>query len=315
MDADPPVSARVPADVEAPDKIFYGFTARQVAVVAAAVAVVYLGWQLVGARIPLPVFAVVAVPVVAVAAAVAVGHRDGVTLDAWLWAAIRYRRGPHRLVPAPGQQASVPAWAPHVHGDPSPVGVLRLPAHAIDDSGVIDLGADGTVVLVAATTVNIGLRTSSEQAGLVGGYGRWLNSLTGPVQVVVSARRVDLASHAQRVVDAARTLPHPALADAAVDYADFLLDIAADRDPLSRTVTIACAAPAVGGGRAEALRRAEHTAAALSGLGCRTRVLDGPTAAAVVAAAADPYAGVDAGWPRATPGTPITARPPVEETP
>ena len=99
----------------------------------------------------------------------------------------------------------------------------------------------------------------------------------------------------------------PALADAACDYADFLDDIAEQRDPLWRTITIV--ATATGDPRSagtEALRRAEHTAAALAALGCQTRVLDGPTALAVLTAAVDPYTGADASWPRATPTTPIT---------
>jgi hypothetical protein len=35
------------------------------------------------------------------------------------------------------------------------------------------------------------------------------------VQIVISAQRVDLTSHAVRVAEAAQTLPHPALAEAA----------------------------------------------------------------------------------------------------
>ena len=44
-----------------------------------------------------------------------------------------------------------------------------------------------------------------------------------------------------------------------------------------------------------------------TGAAAQTRVLDGPTALAVLTAAVDPYAGGDASWPRATPHTPITA--------
>jgi hypothetical protein len=183
--------------------------------------------------------------------------------------------------------------------------VLRLPAQAISDDGVIDLGDGGATVLVAATTVNVGLRTGAEQAALVGSYARWLNSLTGPVQVVVSARRVDLTSHAVRVADAAEALPHPALADAALDYSDFLLDVAARRDPLWRTVTIACTGDR--GAGTEAMRRAEHTAATLSGLGAQARVLDGATATAVLTAAVDPYQFTDASWPRTPAQDPVTA--------
>src|SRR5687767_4460919 len=86
--------ARIPADVEAPDRILWGLTARQVAILAAAAAVAYLLWQTIGVRLPLPVFAVAVIPVVGAAAALALGRRDGLPLDVWLLAAIRYQRAP-----------------------------------------------------------------------------------------------------------------------------------------------------------------------------------------------------------------------------
>jgi hypothetical protein len=314
VDADTGVRARIPADVEAPDRLLWNLTARQVAILATAAAGAYLLWSAIGTRLPLPVFAAMVIPLVGVAAVLAIGRRDGLPLDAWLWAAIGYRRSPRRQVPAPDGITAAPPWAPATHSPQgSPPQVLRLPADAVSDNGIISLGDGCAVVLVAATTVNIGLRTGGEQAAMVAGYARWLNSLTGPVQVVVSAQRVDLTGHAQRVADAAQTLPDPALADAALDYAQFLADVALRRDPLWRTVTIACQATGPHA-PAEAMRRAEHTATALAALGSQTRVLDGPTALAVLTAAVDPYAGGDASWPRATPHTPITA-PPFLENP
>jgi hypothetical protein len=307
VDIDTEVRARIPADVEAPDRILWGLTARQVAILAAAAAVGYLIWQGIGTRVPLPAVAIILIPVAALAVALALGRRDGLPLDAWLWAAIRYGRSPRRAVPAPEGLGAAPAWAPATASADGPrPQVLRLPAHAISDDGVITLGDGGAAVLVAATTVNVGLRTGAEQAAMVASYGRWLNSLTGPVQVVVSAQRVDLTSHAYRVADAAQALPNPALADAALDYSEFLLDVAERRDPLWRTVTIACHATGPHAA-VEARRRAEHTATALSALGSQTRVLDGPTATAVLTAAVDPYQFGDASWARATPDIPVTA--------
>jgi hypothetical protein len=309
VDADTRVRARIPTDVEAPDRILWGLTARQVAILATAAALAYLLWSAIGSRLPLPLFATAVIPLVGLAAALAVGRRDGLPLDAWLWAAVRYLRGPRRLVPAPEGITAVPPWAPATDRleRPQPQ-VLRLPADTVGEDGVIRLGDGSAVVLVAATTVNIGLRTAAEQAALVAGYARWLNSLTGPVQVVVSAQRVDRTGHTHRVADAAQTLPDPALADAALDYARFLADVAQRRDPLWRTVTIACRATGPHAAAA-ALRRAEHTATVLAALGSQTRVLDGPTALAVLTAAVDPYAAGDTSWPRATPHTPITAPP------
>jgi hypothetical protein len=300
----------IPADVEAPDKIIYGLTARQVAILATAGILAYWLWKTLWAiPVPLPAAVAAIIPIMGTATALALGRRDGLSLDRWFLAAIMHRRTPKRQVPAPDGVPAAPDWAPTAVAnppgkEPTP-SVLRLPAHAITDTGVIDLGG-GVATMVAATTVNISLRTGDEQYALLGAYARWLNSLTGPVQVAVSAQRVDLSSHAQRIADTAATLANPALAEAALDYGEFLLDIAADRDPLWRTVTVACTAAGGKGAPAEALRRGEYTANALSALGVQARVLDGATATAVLAAAVDPYQYTDASWARALPTNPIT---------
>jgi hypothetical protein len=311
MDNDAEVRARVAADVEAPDKIVWGLTARQVAILAAAAAVGWLILKTLGRLVPIPAVLLLLMPLAGVAVALALGRRDGLSLDAWLLAAIRHSRVPRRAAPAPETAATVPPWAPAVAGPkpgpPASLRVLRLPAQAISDDGVIDLGGGTAAVLVAVGTVNVGLRTPAEQVALVAGYARWLNSLTGPVQIVVSAQRVDLTSHAVRIAEAARALPHPALADAALDYCDFLLDVVAQRDPLWRTVTVVCTARSDRNAAATAMRRADQTAAALAALGVQTRVLDGPTATAVLATAVDPYQPTDASWPRTPAHRPVTA--------
>ncbi|MDQ1646706.1 MAG: hypothetical protein QOJ50_2890 [Cryptosporangiaceae bacterium] len=307
-DPDAPPRARIPADVEAPDKLIGNFTARQVAILTVAAVIAYGLWRALGRLLPVPVTAVALVPIAGAAIVLALGRRDGLTLDAWFLAAIGYSRTAKRAVPAPEGIHAAPNWAPVARASDTgrPPAVLRLPARAITESGVIDTGDNAAVALVAATTVNIGLRTGEEQWALLDAYARWLNALTGPVQIVVSAQRVDLSTHTTRISDAAAALPHPALADAALGYADFLLGLAADRDPLWRTVTIACTATGPGAG-AEAARRAEHTAAALTALGGETALLDGPAATAVLTAATDPYQHGDSSWPRTPPGQPVTS--------
>ena len=218
--------ARIPADVDTPDKIVYGLTARQLAILAVAAVIGYGIFKAVGALLPAPVLIAVLTPLAGAAIVLALGRRDGLSMDAWLLAAIRHTRRPRYLVPAPaGKSIPAPGWAPDVPAA-TPLAVLRLPAKAITESGIIDAGSHA-VALVACTTVNINLRTGDEQAALLGAYGRWLNSLNGPVQVVISAQRVDLSSHAQRIADSAETIGNQALAEAARDYAGFLDDLAA----------------------------------------------------------------------------------------
>jgi hypothetical protein len=175
-----------------------------------------------------------------------------------------------------------------------------LPASAVSPDGTIVTGSGTAVALVAATTVTAGLHSNAEQAGLVAGYARWLNGLSGPVQLVVSARRVDLGSRAVRVAERANQLSHPALAAAAVDYAEFLLDLTEQADPLQRTVTIACT-----GSIRDVQRRAASTTETLAAVGSRCKVLDDTEVTAVLTAATNPFAPGAALTPRTPPTAPV----------
>jgi hypothetical protein len=294
------VQVPVAADFDAPDKVLYGLTVRQVAIVAGAGGLIWLAWRLFGDRLPPAVIGIGALPVLGVAVVVAVGRRDGIGLDAWLLAALRTARAPRRLVAAPEGVSAPPAWAPGPAGSGSRrkrrtasgawvAGLvpLRLPLERIGGTGVVERG-DGRVGLTAAGTVSFDLRTPAEQYALVEGMARWLNSLTAPVQVVVSTRAVDLGTRADHVSARVEGLPHPALADAAAGYAGFLLQLAQDRDPLDRRVLIAHEVGPHADARV-ARRHAEHTARALSGLGAATRALDGGQVTGALAGSCDPW--------------------------
>jgi hypothetical protein len=275
------------ADVDAPDKVLYGLTFRQLAILAVAVVIVYGAWHALAPVVPVPVLLGGAVVVGGLAFGLAVGRRDGLSLDAWLLAAVRHSRAPRALTTT-DTTTKTPDWvqAPQTRVMlPAP---LTLPADAIDDGGEISLGAT-KAAMVAATSVNLALRTADEQAALIDTFGRWLNSLATPTQIVVSAQPVDLRSHATTLADTAHRLPHPALAAACEDHARFLADLADRRDPLRRQVLIVTRTSPGERGEHAARRRADDTVRSLSGLGVITRALDGAAATAALAAAADPY--------------------------
>jgi hypothetical protein len=316
-----PIQAQVPADVDAPDRVLYGMSARQVAILAGTGVVLWVAYRaLFGLVAPL-VLLIAAVPVAAVAVGLALGRRDGISMDRWVGAALAQARSARRLVPIGQGLPAAPGWAPHagtqrsvraqararasrVEGSPPVVAPLRLPATAIDENGVVDLDGPGRVALTAVSTINFDLRTVQEQAALVDAAGRWLNSLSTPVQIVVSTRRVDMHAYADAVEDQIDELSHPALAEAAAGYAEFLRALGEDRDPLQRQVSIAHRV----GAHAEAgvaRRHAEHSARVLSGLGAATRVLDGGLVTDVLAAACDPWR--HAGTGRAVPDAVISA--------
>jgi hypothetical protein len=287
---DEPYRARVPADVDAPDKVAYGLTFHQLTIVAVGALLFYAAWRTLHGVLPAPVLTGAGVVGGGLIVGLALGRRDGLSLDVWLLHAIRHTRAPRSLSAATvAADAGSPDWVdpPQKSGRVALPAPLRLPADAIDDDGEISL-AGGRAAIVGATTVNLALRTADEQAALIEGWGRWLNSLSTPTQIVVSAQPVDLASHS-RALAAAHTQPHPRLRAACADHAAFLGDLAARRDPLRRQVLVVTRTAAGERTPRSARRRADDTVRALAGIGVSPRVLDGPAVTAALACAADPY--------------------------
>jgi hypothetical protein len=246
---------RIPADVDRPDRIVAGLTGRQLLILASAATVLYLGWAATRSAVPLPVFVVAAIPIGGGAIALALGRREGVSLDRLLLAAVRQRLQPRHRVAAPEGLRPVPQWmaqraiaaeAPHWPGasraSDTPA-ALRLPAEGVTDVGMVDLGRDGIAAVAVAGTVNFGLRTPAEQDALIATFARWLHSLTSPVQIVIRAERLDLSGQIADLHAAAPALPHAALEHAAREHADYLADLAAGADLLRRQVLLVLREP------------------------------------------------------------------------
>ncbi|HTJ72605.1 MAG TPA: PrgI family protein [Actinospica sp.] len=248
-------ATRIPADVDRPDVIIARLTARQVVILAATGLAVWAGFMAAHAALPkVPSVYLIApaAPVAAVAIALALGKRDGLSADRFVLAALRHARSPKHLVPGGGQDApALPEFlGKQIRAKAGPVPApVPMPAHGIDETGVIDLGAEGFSALAACGTVNFALRTGSEQDGLVSGFGRWLNGLTAPVQLLVRTHRLDLSGLVEQLRAAAPGLPHPALEQAAAEHADFLEQLAGRRDVLHRQVLLAAREPRAGRGR------------------------------------------------------------------
>jgi hypothetical protein len=280
---------RIPADVERPDKLLAGLTARQLAILGVAAVALWGGYAATRRVLPIVVFAVIAVPVAAAATMLALGRFEGVPADRWVGFAWRHRRSPQRLVPAADGVPAAPAFlATSTEQAPDP---LRLPLAGVEAGGVVDLGADGVALVCRASAVTFSLRTPAEQEALVAGFARWLNALDQPVQILVRAEPVDLTPSIDAVLDAAPGLPHPALEAAARDHAAFLADLAARRDLLRREVLVVLRQTASSNSAdapARLHRRAVEAASALGAAGVTLVALDGPAAAGVLARALDP---------------------------
>ena len=258
---------RIPADVEMTDRVIGPLTARQLAILAVTALVLYAAWTLTRAVVPVAVFGAAALPVGATAAALALGQRDGISLDRLLLAAIRQRMTPRHRVAAPEGVRPAPDWLTAradatssgpghgtsttrqviqkrtpTHEQISP-SALHLPARAVTDTGVVDLGGDGLAVIAFASTVNFALRTPAEQDALVATFGRYLHSLTAPVQMLVRTHRLDLTSQITELRERAAALPHPALEAAALEHADYLAQLSGQSDLLRRQVLLVLREP------------------------------------------------------------------------
>ena len=296
-----PSPVRIPANIELPDKILAGLTARQLLILTAAAAVAYLGWWASRGWMPVPVLVGLVAPVVLAALGLAIGHRDGLAMDAFVLAAIRHLVSARRLVaagPGPNRPAAVPAWladrATAAGRASGRAGPLVLPVRDCTADGLLGLGRDGLAVVAAATTVNFALRTPPEQQALVGVFARWLHTLTGPAQVLIRAERVDLTGHIDEIEHRAPHLPHPALEAAARDHVAFLDDLAAESDLLTRQVLVVLREPGAHPDPDAAGVRLAHrigeTRRVLSAAGITLTLLDPTAAHAVLRRACDPAA-------------------------
>ncbi|MFC1437975.1 PrgI family protein [Streptacidiphilus sp. N1-10] len=275
---------KIPA-VDQEDRVLAGLTVRQVVQLGAVVAVLWLAYQATHSYLRPLVFVITAAPVLALAVAAVLTRRDGISLERWLLAAWHHRRTPRRLLPTgPDQQDFVtdrladPGLAP-----------LPLPAHAVAADGTVDLGDAGRSSISTAGTVNFALRTAAEQRMLIGGFGRWLNALTAPVQILVRTHRLDLAPMVAELRERAPGLPHRLLEDAAHAHADFLTHLAAGRDLLARQVLLVQHEPGSDRTAAQRVqRRAAEAASLLAGCEVQAALLDRSGAYAVLLAACDP---------------------------
>ena len=271
--------ARISVDVEREDRLLAGLTARQLGILAGAGVVAWLAGGAVRMVLPAPAAIAVAWPVLLVGLALALGRRDGLSLDRLVLAAWRQHRAPRWMVPAPEGVQPAPGLLADVEAGGASPTPLDLPVVGLSQEGVLDLGAEGAAVICRASGVAFSLRTEAEQDALVRGFARLLHSNTAPMQILVRAVPVDLAGMITAIEQAAGGVPHPALEAAAREHVGFLSELAARRDVLGREILVVFREPTAGPGTAEMLgRHAEQAASLLAGAGVTLRRLDGEQA-------------------------------------
>ncbi|MBO2460316.1 PrgI family protein [Actinomadura violacea] len=303
-----PMSVKIPADVDQPDKILYGLTTRQLGILAGTAATGMWVFLTFSPLVPFPALVAVLVPVTAIGIVLAVARHNGMNLDRYVLAALRHWRTTKERVTTAGTPVQPPpAWC-RMRGElPAP---LRLPVRAIRQDGALEVAEGGVAVIIRTGTLAFGLRTSGEQAGLVAVFGRWLNSLDAPAQILVQARPVDLTGLAEHISRHAPALPDPELERAAGEHAAFLTDLGAEHELLIRQVLIVITGHTSGASRAAtpalpwrhtgrhrvgrdaaaavAMRRAEEAVQSLTALGVPAEALDAKSATAALGEALSP---------------------------
>ncbi|MET9628309.1 PrgI family protein [Lentzea sp. NPDC006480] len=236
---------RIPADVDREDQVLAGLTSRQVAILAVVGLVLYVAYTATRDVVPVGVFGAVALPVAAASAVLALGRRDGLSFDRLVLAAVRQRLRPRLQLAAMDDAQPVPSWLAHasasdVHNGDGPV---QLPAESVTEAGVVDLGDDGLAVVAVCSTINFALRTATEQESLVASFGRYLHSLTAPVQVLIRTERLDLSEQIAELREQASGLPHPALENAALEFSDYLQQLSTSTTLLRRQLLLVLREP------------------------------------------------------------------------
>lgn len=277
---------RLPADTELADRLAFGLTARQLAILAASCLTGFALFSLAKTTLPLPVAVVAVVPVVAVGVLLALGRRHGLPGDLYALAVARFLGRPRlRLLAPEGLPPPFPSTPPR-----PAIAMLDLPVRAVLGSGLVELASGGFCRLLRASAAGFALRSEDEQQALVEAFGRFLNGLADPVEIVVRSEPVDLDDWAARH---ARTVPVSATAPlraAAAAHARFVSELAGQAEVRRREIVLVLQSRERERAAAKLAleRRTGETIDLLQSAGVELQPLTGPATVALLARTLDP---------------------------
>jgi hypothetical protein len=277
---------RLPADVELEDKLAFGLTARQLALLAVSALLTYGLYTVLSSFVPLPVAAALSAPVAVVGVVLALGRKDGLPADRIARLALRHLASPRRRLLAPeGIPAPLPGERRRRAAAP-----LDLPVRTVYRSGLVELTDGSFSVVLRAASGSFALKSDEEQAALVEAFGRFLNSVSEPIAIYVRSEPLNLDHRADALEQTAATIALPQLADAAVAHACFLRELPAGGELRRRDLLLLLCTRAreTAAARTTLERRAQETRDLLRAAGVELTPLDGEQTAALLARAFDP---------------------------
>ncbi len=278
-------AVKVPADVELEDRLAFGFTAKQLALLAVTAVCAYGAFLGASSLLPAPLRLAPPVLVVAAGAGLALVRHHGLAGDQLALALLRFALAPKRRVHGDGPQ---PARLPGTPRQPR-LAPLDIPIRRILANGLVQLANGSHCLLLVARGSSFELRSADEQEAFVAVFERFLNARTDAIQLSVRSERASLAPYADRIERDATELP-AGLCAAALDHAAFLRGLAAVRPLFRRRVvlTLHTRETLVEQAQPVLLRLAAEAVELLRGAEVALEQLDGERAAALLAASLDP---------------------------
>jgi hypothetical protein len=284
------VAVKVPADVELEDRLAFGFTGKQLALLAATAVSAYGSFLLLAPLVPTPLAAAAPLLVAVGGIFLALIRHDGLSGDQLAIALARFTLTPKRQVLAPEQ---LPRPLPGSPRQPR-LAALDIPIRRVLASGLIEL-ADGCYCrLLSARGASFELRSADEQAAFVSAFERFLNALANSVQITVRSERTSLRPQADQITGTAEDHT-PGLREAALDHARYLRSLGETQPLQRRRIALVLRSRERQADVAEiALARlAAEAIELLRGAEVALQPLDGEQAAALLAHSLDPPGPLD----------------------
>jgi len=278
-------TVKVPADVELEDRLAFGLTGKQLALLAGAAVAAYGCFLLLAPLLPTPLAAAAALLLAAGGGLLALLRHDGLSGDQLALALTRFALTPKRQLLAP---EGLPAPLPGAPRQPR-LAPLDIPIRRVLASGLVQLADGSHCRLLTARGTSFELRSPDEQLAFVTAFARFLNALADAVQIVVRSEPASFAPQANRLAraDEAQTAE---LRAAALDHACFLRSLGETRPLRRRRILLVLHSRERRREPAEvALERLGADATELLlGAGVALHALDGDEAAQLLAASLDP---------------------------
>jgi hypothetical protein len=276
---------KVPSDVELEDRLAFGLTGKQLALLAATAVSAYGVYLILDPFLPGPVALAAMVVVAAAGIMLALVRHDGLPGDQLALAILRHTLAPKRRLLAPdGIPPPLPGSPPQPRIAP-----LDIPIRRVLRSGVVQLTDQSHCLILDAQGASFELRSPSEQEAFVAAFQRFLNSRSDPIQITVQSEPTSLNPQAERLEHTAAFAP-PRLRAAALDHASFLRSLTEHKPLLRRRVLLILRSREHDSDIATVTltRLAREAVQLLQAAEVTLRTLDGEQATALLARSLDP---------------------------